>query len=116
MGVCLAGPRPLTSLPDPPFLRRNLAGLTIQLRAQPGARRSGLALTPQGVLKAAVTVPPEDGKANDAVIALLSKAWRMPKSTVAIVRGGTSREKTLSVAGDPAALAERIAEWVRENG
>jgi uncharacterized protein YggU (UPF0235/DUF167 family) len=45
-----------------------------------------------------------------------SQAWRLPKSTFEIVRGGTAREKTLMVAGDPAVLADRIAEWMRKNG
>ena len=48
--------------------------------------------------------------------ALLAQAWRLPKSTFEIVRGGTAREKTLMVAGDPALLADRIAEWMRKNG
>ena len=108
---------PLSPPPaDPVFLRRNPGGVTIQLRVQPRARRIALERTPEGALKAAVTAAPEDGKANDAVVALLAKAWRLPKSTFEIVRGGTAREKTLMVAGDPAALTDRIAEWMRKNG
>lgn len=110
MGVCLAGPYPLT---DPTFLRRAKDGVTIRLRAQPGARRSALELTAEGALKAAVTAPPEDGKANAAVIALLSEAWRLPKSSFDVMRGATARDKTVGVAGDAAALADRIAEWER---
>ncbi len=113
MGVCLAGPDPLS---DPTFLRRASDGVTIQLRAQPGARRSALQLTAEGALKAAVTAPPEDGKANAAVIALLAEAWRLPKSSFDVVRGVTARDKTVSVAGDVAVLADRIAEWVRKHG
>ena len=101
---------------DPAFLRRNAVGVTIQLRVQPRARRMALERTPEGALKAAVTAAPEDGKANDAVVALLAQAWRLPKSTFEIVRGGTAREKTLMVAGDPAVLADRIAEWMLKNG
>lgn len=117
MGVCLAGLRALSTAPgDPVFLRRTSGGVTIQLRVQPRARRLALEFTAEGGLKAAVTAAPEDGKANDAVVALLAKAWRLPKSTFEIVRGGTAREKTLMVAGDPAMLADRIAEWMRKNG
>lgn len=86
------------------------------LRVQPRARRTALDVTAERGLKAAVTAAPEDGKANDAVIALLAQTWRLPKSTFEIVRGGTAREKTLMVAGDPAVLADRIAEWMRKNG
>lgn len=117
MGVCLAGVPALSAAPaDPVFLRRNPGGVTVQLRVQPRARRTALERTPEGALKAAVTAAPEDGKANDAVVALLAQAWRLPKSTFEIVRGGTAREKTLMVAGDPAVLADRIAEWMLKNG
>ncbi len=117
MGVRLAGLRALSAPPtDPIFLRRNPGGVTIQLRVQPRARRTALQRTPEGALKAAVAVAPEDGKANAAVVALLADAWRVPKSTIEIVRGGTAREKTLSVAGEPEALARRIAEWMDKNG
>jgi uncharacterized protein (TIGR00251 family) len=102
--------------PDPVFLRRTSGGVTIALRVQPRARRSALERTAQGALKAAVTAPPEDGKANEAVVALLAQAWRLPKSTMAIVRGGTAREKTVGVSGEPDALVERIAEWMDKNG
>ena len=113
MGVRLAGLHPLS---DPTFLRRTKEGVTIQLRAQPGARRSALELTAEGALKAAVTAPPEDGKANAAVIALLAEAWRLPKSSFDVVRGATARDKTVGGAGDVALLADRIAEWVRKHG
>ena len=117
MGVCLAGPRALSAPPtDPVFLRRNPGGVTIQLRVQPRARRVALERTPEGALKAAVTAAPEDGKANAAVVALLAEAWRVPRSTIEIVRGGTAREKTLGVAGEPDALVRRIAEWMDKNG
>ena len=90
--------------------------MTLQLRVQPRARRSALERTDGGGLKAAVTAAPEDGKANAAVVALLAQAWRVPKSTIEIVRGGTAREKTLSVAGEPDTLVRRIAEWMDKNG
>jgi len=101
---------------DPAFLRRTSAGVTIQLRVQPRVRRNALEVTADGGLRAAVTAAPEDGKANAVVVALLAAAWRLPKSTVEVVRGATAREKTLSIVGAPASLAERIAEWVRKHG
>lgn len=90
-------------------------GVTIELRVQPRARRTALEPTGEG-LKASVTAPPEDGKANDAVIALLSQEWRLPKSAFTVIKGATARNKTLSVTGEPAALASRIGEWMRTHG
>lgn len=117
MGIRLAGPGSLTTpLNDPAFLRRADTGVTVQLRVQPRARRNALELTSEGGLKAAVTAPPEDGKANAAVVTLLAAAWRLPKSSFEVVRGATAREKTLSIAGESASLADRIAEWVLKHG
>ena len=90
-------------------------GVTIELRVQPRARRTALEAT-SDALKAAVTAPPEDGKANDAVIALLAGEWRLPKSAFAVIKGASARSKTVSVDGEPAALATRIVEWVQAHG
>ncbi len=88
--------------------------MTVELSVQPRARREALELR-QGNLRAAVTAAPEEGKANAAVIALLAAAWRLPKSSFAIIRGAAARHKVVSAAGDPEALAGRIAAWVREH-
>ena len=52
------------------------------------------------ILKAKVTAVPEKGKANDALIALLSKTWRIPASAITIVKGATDRTKTLRIDAD----------------
>jgi uncharacterized protein YggU (UPF0235/DUF167 family) len=77
--------------PDPAFVRRTAAGVTVELRAQPRARRTVLTCD-GGTLKAQVTAPAEDGRANAAVIDLLAGTWRLPKSAFAVTRGATSRE------------------------
>ena len=100
---------------DPPFLRRNDSGVTVELRVQPRARRTALE-SAGTMLKAAVTVPPEEGKANAAVVALLAESWRLPKSAFTIVKGETARNKTVGVAGDPQTVAARIEEWMRTHG
>ena len=101
---------------DPAFLRRTPKGVTVELRVQPGARRTALACSAGGVLKAAVTAPAEEGKANAAVMALLAQEWRLPKSVFDVMRGAAVRDKVLSVSGEPQMLADRIAEWAREHG
>jgi uncharacterized protein YggU (UPF0235/DUF167 family) len=59
-------------------------------------------------LKAAVTAPPEDGRANAALVALLAKALRVPKSAISVVAGAADRRKTLWIEGDPVRLLERL--------
>ena len=91
--------------------------LLVDLRLQPGASRAkvdGLATLDDGatVLKLRVTEPPEDGKANAALIKLLAKAWKLPKSSLSLVAGHSDRRKTLAVAGDPAALRHDLERWL----
>lgn len=66
-------------------------------------------------LQVFVTAVPEDGRANAAVIKLLSKRWRLPKSAFEIVRGATDRWKVVGLVSgsssgseEPSALAGRI--------
>jgi uncharacterized protein YggU (UPF0235/DUF167 family) len=101
-------------LGDPAFVRRTAAGVTVELRAQPRARRTALECA-GGALKAQVTAAAEGGKANAALIELLAETWRLPKSAFAVTRGATSRDKVLSIAGEPALLAARIMDWARES-
>ncbi len=113
MGIRLASAH--LAAADPAFLRRTVQGVTVELRAQPRARRTALEHS-TGALKAAVTAPAEDGKANAAVVALLAAEWRLPRSAFDVLRGAAARDKVFSISGEPAALAGRIAEWVREHG
>ena len=98
---------------DPVFLRRTGSGVTVEVRAQPRARRTALACS-GGVLKAQVTAPAEDGRANAAVIDLLAATWRLPKSSFEVTRGATARDKIIGIAGEPALLAAKIMDWARE--
>lgn len=55
----------------------------------------------QAYVKARVTAVPEDGKANKALIALLSKTLKISKSSISFVSGETSRKKILRLEGEP---------------
>ncbi len=84
----------------------------MRVKVQPRARRPGLqGVTPSGDgprLRLAVTAAPEDGRANRAVCALLAEALGVAASAVAVAQGASSREKTIVVAGDPAALGAKL--------
>lgn len=97
----------------PPFERMR-EGVRVHIRLQPRARRErieGVVTEADGrvALKVAVTAPPEDGKANAALVALLGKSWRLPKSAIEIVGGATDRRKTLLLRGDPASLQATLS-------
>jgi len=59
-------------------------------------------------LKARVASPPEDGKANAALIALLSELLDVPKSTIRIAAGQTARIKTIEISPATATAAARL--------
>ncbi len=89
----------------------------MRIRLTPKAARSriegvGAGADGTAVLKVAVTAPPEKGKANAAMIKLLAKAWRLPKTSMAITAGATARRKTLLVTGDGKALVARLNRWM----
>lgn len=50
------------------------------------------------ILRVRVTVTPEDGRANKAVIALLAEALDVPKSALTLLKGEKSRTKTIGIA------------------
>ncbi|MCX8007718.1 MAG: DUF167 domain-containing protein [Coriobacteriia bacterium] len=55
-----------------------------------------------------VSAPPDKGKANEAVCALLARALQVPKSSVRVVRGHASRHKVLEVDGVDGRAIERV--------
>lgn len=93
-------------------------GVRVALRVTPKAaqdRIQGVAVDSAGQprLKVAVRAVPEDGKANEAVVRLLAKAWQVPRSTVALVAGHHDRSKLLQIAGDPQELLVRLTGWLQ---
>ncbi len=71
----------------------------------------------EGVLKAAVTAAPEKGKANAALIKLLAREWKLPKSRLAVSAGMTDRRKTIFIEGDSKVLQKQLTEWMdRDHG
>jgi len=85
----------------------------LTVRLTPGASRDGLegfATLADGecVLKARVTAVAEAGKANKALVALVAKSLRLPKSAISIISGETARKKILRIDGDPEDLKSKI--------
>jgi uncharacterized protein (TIGR00251 family) len=74
-------------------------GCILPVRAQPGARRSGIQGEQNGALKVAVTAPPEDGRANQALVEVLREALGLKRSQVELIAGQTSRDKRFLIRG-----------------
>ncbi len=106
---------------EPSFFRPRADGVEIAIRVLPRAGRDQIAgLRPDADGRARLvirtTAPPEKGRANAAVIALLAKALGVPKAAVTLAAGETTREKTVRVAGPPRELVARLAALAAREG
>lgn len=77
---------------------------TITIKLTPKASKNAIQGWTEGpngerILKACVTAVPEKGKANEALIDLLSKEWKLPKKAFSLIRGETDRLKLLKIEG-----------------
>ena len=94
-------------------------GILLDLRVTPksgGDAIDGVEMLASGqaVLKLRVRALPTDGAANEAVVALIAKSLKLPKSNIALERGGTSRVKTLRLAGDANAISSALEKITRD--
>ena len=71
----------------------------LAIRVQPRAKRTEVAGERDGAVVIRVNAPPVEGKANEAVRALIAKRVGVPKGAVQIVRGGGSRDKFVRIEG-----------------
>jgi hypothetical protein len=78
-------------------------GCTLAVRVHPGARKNAATGTHADELKIALTAPPVDGKANEALIAFLAETLCLPRARIAIIAGLSSRNKTVRITGKSAA-------------
>ena len=93
--------------------RTTTTGVSIALRVTPRGGRDdidGIEQLSDGrsVLKVRVRAIADGGEANRAVLALLAKSLGVPKASVSLLSGATSRLKQIAVEGDPARLAEAL--------
>jgi uncharacterized protein (TIGR00251 family) len=80
--------------------------ITLEVHAQPGAKRTEVAGIHGGCLKIRLVAPPIEGRANEALIGFLAESFGVPRRNVTLVRGQSARRKTVSIAS-PAARPDR---------
>jgi uncharacterized protein (TIGR00251 family) len=74
-------------------------GAELRVRVTPRSRANRVGPVREGVLQITVSAAPVDGAANRAVCRLIAERLGVPKSRVLVVRGETSRHKTVRVRG-----------------
>ena len=98
-----------------PF-RTTRDGITVDVWVMPRASRDSVGGLHGDRIKVAVSAPPVDGAANEAVCIALAKAFSVQKSRVEVVHGHKGRQKTLAVCGDPALLSAKAQALVGNDG
>jgi hypothetical protein len=87
-------------------IKNTPSGATFAVKVHPRARKNAVAGEVGDALKVALTAPPVEGKANTACVEFLAELLDVPRSSITIAAGETSRNKIIRVAGLTAAQVE----------
>ena len=86
-------------------------GVTFAIKVQPRARKNAMVGTLGDSVKVSLTAPPVDGKANEACIEFFAKLLKVPRYSVTIASGQSSRNKVIRVVGlSPEGVRHRLYE------
>ncbi len=91
------------------WLRPSSGRILVEVKAIPGASKSEVAGMRDGLLLVRVAAPPDKGRANEELRAILAKALGLPKSEIVLVSGLASRRKTLSLPASCEPAVRRLA-------
>ena len=94
----------------PSFIRVQNDGVYLAVKLQPRASKNEIGEAPDNELKIKVTAPPVDAAATAALLRLLAETLQCPRGAVQLVRGQTSRHKTICITG---MTAQQVASPLR---
>ncbi len=87
------------------YLTTTEAGICLAVKLQPRGSKNEIGPSQGNEIKIKVTAPPVEGAANETLLRFLADTLDCPRSAVRLVRGQSSRHKTVAVAGVSAAEA-----------
>lgn len=93
MPLCLRGKKTLT------FIHDIVGGASLTIKLHPRAKKNAITGEVGDALKVSLTAPPVDGKANQGCIEFFAELLKVPRSSVTIASGQTSRRKVIRVTG-----------------
>jgi uncharacterized protein (TIGR00251 family) len=101
------------ALPDLLFNRviqysEKARGLTFAVRVVPRASRTEIAGEYNGALRIRIAAPPVEGAANQELIRLLARVFKLPQNAVEIISGAASKNKIVNIVGADAARLENL--------
>jgi uncharacterized protein (TIGR00251 family) len=80
-------------------LRESTGGVAFAVKVHPRAKKNAITGELGDALKVSLTAPPMEGRANQACVEFFAKLLKVPRSSVTIASGQTSRNKVIRVAG-----------------
>lgn len=97
-------------------LSESAKGTTFAVKVHPRARKNAITGVVGDALKVALNAPPVEGRANQAVIEFFAGVFQIPRSSVTIASGETSRNKVVRIAGlSRSAVEQRLAAALAES-
>ncbi|NNM43236.1 MAG: DUF167 domain-containing protein [Chlamydiae bacterium] len=94
------------------MFQESAKGVTLSIKVLPKSSFTGYVGFENGVLKVKLKAVPEKGKANEELIAFLSSSLRIPKSKILLLRGETSKQKTVCFLGMKKEEVEKLFEKI----
>ncbi len=91
-------------------IKESSGGVTIAVKVHPRAKKNAIAGEVGDALKVALTAPPVEGRANDACVEFLAEVLKVPRSSVTIAAGQSSRNKVIRIQG---LSAEQVRDRLR---
>jgi uncharacterized protein (TIGR00251 family) len=88
-------------------IQESAKGVSFAVKVHPRARKNQITGVVGEALKLALTAPPVEGRANEAVIGFFAEFFDIPRSSVTIASGETSRNKVIRISGLTAEIIRR---------
>lgn len=96
-------------------VRENTKGISLAVKVQPRAQKNAVTGVVGESLKLALTAPPVEGRANEALVEFVAELFRIPRSSVTIASGLSSRNKVIRLTGvSRPAVEQRLMAILRE--
>jgi uncharacterized protein (TIGR00251 family) len=89
-------------------IRESSGAVTFAVKVHPRAKKDAITGTMGEALKLSLTTPPVEGRANQACIEFFAKLFKVPRASVTIAAGETSRNKVVRIVGVSADVARAV--------
>lgn len=94
------------------MLKETKDGVILSLKISPNSSKNEIIKCEDGSIKVKITAQPIDGKANKALVEFLSKQFKIPKSSIEIIKGHTGKDKSLLIKTNDDLIIQKLKSFV----